>query len=1113
MADSTPSPSPKAVFLSYASQDAEAARRLCETLRSAGVEVWFDADGGLEHGDEWDAKIRRQVKECVLFIALISANTQAREEGYFRIEWDLAAERARGIASGVAFILPVVIDDTKEPAALVPDRFRAVQWTRLPGGNVPPDTLARFLKLWSHRAGVAKHEAQRAAESSPASPRPTHKSAWKTYVLGAGAVAALALAAAWWLKPSPPAPAPPPTVQVAPASAPQTEARRLAVRALGIMNVVAIVRADLDSAEKLCAQALELDASDAYVWRVAAGVDNSYVLFGYDTSYRRVGQARAKITRALELDPESPESRGTLASILAYSVGTPEASREAEQLATPLLKANPNDRTLLIVRGQALANLGRTDEALASYRLAKDRWAEGWCLLWAHRLDEAEKVADDGYREALATGKVAKGGGDIRQALLLKFNVELRGREDLDAAQATLDLLPESDLMEDEIACYAADVLLARREPGKVVALMQRMPKDWMTPRGNPGPYRLMFTALALGQSGHPEAALASWRAARQLVDQHLAAQPNESRLLNWKALILAHLGETAEAERALDQAESLAGQTGGDVSFETIFTYLQLGRKEAVLEALPALMKSSHFGSFWQHAYLRFDPRYDVIRDEPRFQAVLRSYLPKTAKPLPEQVPASAPADAKSVAVLAFANLSDDKDNEYFSDGISEELLTVLQKIPGLKVSARTSAFSFKGTKATATEIGQKLGVSYLVDGSVRRAGSNVRIAARLSRATTGEQVWSESYTRDLKDVFAVQSELAQTIVGQLRGQLGQPTGGTEIQAQVQAAERGGTRNPEAHQLYLQANYLLNDFSPVNVRKGISALEQAVKLDPSYALAWAGLGTAGSLLQAYGDTKSEVEEGYQLAVRSVNRALSLEPDLARAYTAQLGIQLGYEFDWKGAERSMHRALELAPSDALVLSEAGAANYALGRVDEAIRLARKAVELDPVNSQMRVNLAWFLTSQGRYQEALAEFQHVVELNPSSPWSYSGLGFTLVLLGRYDEALVAVKKERNSWAREFVLAVAQWGLGHKPEADAALTSLIADNADVAAFQIAQVYAYRHDNTQVFAWLERARRQHDGGLSWAKADAFLRPLAADPRWNSFLHEMGLADDQLK
>jgi hypothetical protein len=146
-----------AVFLCYASQDAEAARRICEALRANGVEVWFDADGGLEHGDEWDAKIRKQIKECVLFIPIISANTQARLEGYFRIEWELTAQRAMGIASGVPFILPVVIDETREPEALVPDRFRMVQWTKLPGGVVTPEVKARYLKLWSHRIGAVKH--------------------------------------------------------------------------------------------------------------------------------------------------------------------------------------------------------------------------------------------------------------------------------------------------------------------------------------------------------------------------------------------------------------------------------------------------------------------------------------------------------------------------------------------------------------------------------------------------------------------------------------------------------------------------------------------------------------------------------------------------------------------------------------------------------------------------------------------------------------------------------------------------------------------------------------------------------------------------------------------
>ena len=193
---------------------------------------------------------------------------------------------------------------------------------------------------------------------------------------------------------------------------------------------------------------------------------------------------------------------------------------------------------------------------------------------------------------------------------------------------------------------------------------------------------------------------------------------------------------------------------------------------------------------------------------------------------------------------MLAFANLSDDKGSEYFSDGISEELLTVLQKIPGLHVAARTSAFSFKGKNATAQEIGQKLGVARLVEGSVRKAGDIVRIAARLTQADTGEQLWSENFTRDLKDVFAVQTELAQTIVGQLSGQLTDgavdPAAKAAIQAQVKAAEKGGTKNVEAHQHYLQGRFYANRGSEKGAGEALTEYQRAVELDPSFALAWA---------------------------------------------------------------------------------------------------------------------------------------------------------------------------------------------------------------------------------------------------------------------------------
>ena len=272
------SESGKAVFLSYASQDAEAAKRIADALRTAGVEVWFDAEGGLEHGDEWDAKIRRQIKECVLFLPIISTNTQAREEGYFRIEWELAAQRALGIASGVAFILPVVIDGTKEPDALVPDRFRTVQWTRLPGGRVPPDVLQRFLKLWSHRTGVLKHRSEEQGAGSPSTgsgagdrellttnQEPiTHnrgqRPRWLAPVFGGLVVAVIALLVARpWQTSDSSFHAPGSSLG---ASAPKSEARQLTAKVWEQLNKPELARAQLETADGFGRRATELDPND-----------------------------------------------------------------------------------------------------------------------------------------------------------------------------------------------------------------------------------------------------------------------------------------------------------------------------------------------------------------------------------------------------------------------------------------------------------------------------------------------------------------------------------------------------------------------------------------------------------------------------------------------------------------------------------------------------------------------------------------------------------------------------------------------------------------------------------------------------------------------------------
>src|SRR6266568_3336827 len=463
-----------------------------------------------------------------------------------------------------------------------------------------------------------------------------------------------------------------------------------------------------------------------------------------------------------------------------------------------------------------------------------------------------------------------------------------------------------------------------------------------------------------------------------------------------------------------------------------------------------------------------------------------------------------------KSVAVLPFDNLSGDKENEYFSDGISEELLTVLQKIPGLHVAARTSAFSFKGKNATAQEIGEKLGVSNLVEGSVRKSGSTVRITARLSRAATGEQLWSESYNRDLKDVFAVQSEIAQTIVVQLRGKLGDAAA-----ERVQAAVRGGTTNPEAYQQFLQGRYYLNRFSVADFDKARVFLERACQLDARFPLAWAAMSQVWTLQTAWSDklTRVEFAAGLAHAREIAKRALQLDPDLPEALTARFSIQFLYDYDWTGGAETIRRAQALAPSDPVILISAAQVAAIFRDYAGAVGLARQAVALDPVNAQVRVYLANALLQARRPAETRAEYERVAELNPSTPWAFAGRGMAYLFEGKNAEALAAAEHETSEFARLVVSAVALWNLHRKEESDAALATLIKDDGDVGAFQIAEVYSGRGDNDQAFAWLDRARRQQDGGLAYFPNDPLLDPLRPDPRWTTFQRSMGWADDQLK
>jgi tetratricopeptide (TPR) repeat protein len=408
---------------------------------------------------------------------------------------------------------------------------------------------------------------------------------------------------------------------------------------------------------------------------------------------------------------------------------------------------------------------------------------------------------------------------------------------------------------------------------------------------------------------------------------------------------------------------------------------------------------------------------------------------------------------------------------------------------------------------------------VAHLVEGSVRKSGDAVRIAARLTRADTGEELWSENYTRNLKDVFAVQTELAQTIVEQLRGRFGEADAGStakeKIQAEVQAAEKGGTKNVEAHQLYLQGRFYENRHSEKSAREALAAYQHATELDPGFALAWAGVAGTHGWLAAFSTEGGQktFDANLSSARDAVTRALSIEPDLPEALLARGSIETNFDFNWNGAAQTLSKALALAPADPNIVIAAGNLEIARGNTDRAIELYRKAVDLDPVNPQARAFLAFNLAATKRFAEARAEFPRVVELNPAAPWAHAGLGLSYLLEGKFEEAVAATEGEAGEWARLLIVSCAHWAQKRVQESDAALNELIKNDAETAAYQIGEAYAYRGDKDKAFEWLERARRQRDPGLAGLRKDPLLENLHGDPRWNTFLHTMGLADDQLK
>ena len=465
--------------------------------------------------------------------------------------------------------------------------------------------------------------------------------------------------------------------------------------------------------------------------------------------------------------------------------------------------------------------------------------------------------------------------------------------------------------------------------------------------------------------------------------------------------------------------------------------------------------------------------------------------------------------ASPLSVAVLPFANLTGDANDEYFSDGLADQLLNVLAKITGLRVIARTSSFSFKGKNVDIATIGARLGVAYVVEGSVKKSGNRLRISVQLVKVADSSHLWSEIYDRTLDDIFAVQDDIAQFVLAELRARLMHQSPGkielrhveTEVAA---AAARGRSRNSEANRLYMQARFLMNRHGSDDVLKCIGYLRQALAVDPGYAQGWAALSHA--LVTAADLGATPVDECAADALKAVERALALEPELVDAHVAMCTYQTMHAWDWHGAVASAQRALKIAPDDVGALKEAARLYYALGRSQEALGHAERAITLDPLNSVCYWYLASCLGVLGRITHAETAIRKALELSPDAPSLHFRLAFFLDRLGRHDEALAEASRERADWGRLFALGILHFRQGNLAEADRALNTLIERCGESACIQIAMNYCVRGDGDRAFEWLERAYVLRDTGLSYVKSGWMTHPIQVDPRWPLFLKKMG-------
>src|SRR5580692_4290919 len=455
--------------------------------------------------------------------------------------------------------------------------------------------------------------------------------------------------------------------------------------------------------------------------------------------------------------------------------------------------------------------------------------------------------------------------------------------------------------------------------------------------------------------------------------------------------------------------------------------------------------------------------------------------------------------SDNTSIAVLPFADMSPGKDQEYFSDGLTEQLIDDLAKVPRLKVVGRSSAFRFKGKNEDLRAVGRKLGVSNVLEGSVRRDGNHVRITAELIKPDDGFQLWSQTYDREINDIFAVQDEIARAATEALQLKLL----GTNSEPLALGLR---STNAEAYQAYLQGQYF-NGQGPnkEDLIKALTYSDQAIKLDEKYAPAWALRASAQLAMTEGGLT--DVTEGFQKARDDAERAIALDPTLTSAYLVLAKTQINCDWNWDAANASITKAAALEPGSVEVLRIRSYRARMLGDLDQAIKLQEQVVALDPLRANSYARLGYLLYAVGRYDEARAALQKALELNPQSSYVHLTLDKILIAEGNPQQALVEIEKEPSAWGKLTGEALAYHSLGREQDSNAALADLIAKHRTTSAYQVAQVYSFRGEADKSFEWLEYAYKQRDPGLPEIKSNPLFKKLYRDPRYTEFLKKMRL------